>query len=386
MRRRVQELFGRVPHSELNPDEVVALGAAVQADILAGGTTHMLLLDVTPLSLGIETLGGAVSVLIPRNTTIPTSANEGFTTSVDGQSVVDMHVVQGERDLAKDNRSLARFDLRGIPPMPAGLPRIEVTFLIDANGILSVTAKETRSGTQASVEVRPTYGLSEAEVDRMIDESLEHAEADVRARGLIDARNEADTVLRATEKALVQGAEFLGTEEAARIREAVAALAHARHGEDAGAIRGGDGSRQPRDPAAGRAADGLGAAGDAPGAAGGRRAGGGGALTMARYRVTFKPANVTVEVDDKDFPYGDHGKPGSLLDIALHHGIRMDHNCGGNCACTTCHVVVREGEENLSPMESDEEDRLDTATGLTLHSRLGCQAIVQGDVVVDIVE
>jgi Fe-S protein assembly chaperone HscA len=237
VRRRVQELFGRVPHSELNPDEVVALGAAVQADILAGGTTHMLLLDVTPLSLGIETLGGAVSVLIPRNTTIPTSANEGFTTSVDGQSVVDMHVVQGERDLAKDNRSLARFDLRGIPPMPAGLPRIEVTFLIDANGILSVTAKEVRSGTQASVEVRPTYGLSDTEVERMIDESLEHAEADVRARGLIDARNEADTVLRATEKALVQGAEFLGSEEATRIREAVAALAGARQEEDAGAIR-----------------------------------------------------------------------------------------------------------------------------------------------------
>jgi Fe-S protein assembly chaperone HscA len=237
VRRRVRELFGRMPHSELNPDEVVALGAAVQADILAGGTTHMLLLDVTPLSLGIETLGGAVSVLIPRNTTVPTSAKESFTTSVDGQSVVDMHVVQGERDLAKDNRSLARFDLRGIPPMPAGLPRIEVTFLIDANGILSVTAKEVRSGTQASVEVRPTYGLSEAEVEQMVDESLEHAEADVRARGLIDARNEADTVLRATEKALVQGEALLGAEEVARIREAVGALAAARDGEDAGAIR-----------------------------------------------------------------------------------------------------------------------------------------------------
>ena len=237
VRRRVEALFGQAPHSELNPDEVVALGAAVQADILAGGTTHMLLLDVTPLSLGIETLGGAVSVLIPRNTTIPTSANEGFTTSVDGQSVVDMHVVQGERDLAKDNRSLARFDLRGIPPMPAGLPRIEVTFLIDANGILNVTAKETRSGTQASVEVRPTYGLSDAEVERMIEESLEHAEDDVRARGLIDARNEADTVLRATEKALVQGAGFLGAEEAERIREAAAALSRRAAGEDAGAIR-----------------------------------------------------------------------------------------------------------------------------------------------------
>jgi molecular chaperone DnaK len=237
VRRSVEELFGRRPHSELNPDDVVALGAAVQADILAGGTTHMLLLDVTPLSLGIETLGGAVSVLIPRNTTIPTSATEGFTTSVDGQSVVDMHVVQGERDLAKDNRSLARFDLGGIPPMPAGLPRIEVTFLIDANGILSVTAKETRSSTQASVEVRPTYGLSEADVERMIDDSLEHAEADVHARGLIDARNEADTVLRASEKAIEQGAAFLDVAELARIREAIAALAGARQTDDAGAIR-----------------------------------------------------------------------------------------------------------------------------------------------------
>jgi Fe-S protein assembly chaperone HscA len=233
VRRRVEALFGQRPHAELNPDEVVALGAAVQADILAGGITHVLLLDVTPLSLGIETLGGAVSVLIPRNTTIPTAAREAFTTSVDGQAVVDMHVVQGERDLAKDNRSLARFDLRGIPPMPAGLPRIEVSFLIDANGILNVAARETRSGTQASVEVRPTYGLTEAEVDRMIEESLEFAEQDVRARGLIDARNEADTVLRATEKALVQGTGLLGPGEEERIRAAAAELAAARGGDDA---------------------------------------------------------------------------------------------------------------------------------------------------------
>jgi Fe-S protein assembly chaperone HscA len=237
VRRRVEALFGRHPHAELNPDEVVALGAAVQADILAGGITHLLLLDVTPLSLGIETLGGAVSVLIPRNTTIPTAAREAFTTSVDGQAVVDMHVVQGERDLAKDNRSLARFDLRGIPPMPAGLPRIEVSFLIDANGILGVTARETRSGTQASVEVRPTYGLTEAEVDRMIEESLEFAEQDVRARGLIDARNEADTVLRATEKALVRGAELLLPGEEERIRAAVADLRGCRDRDDLDCIR-----------------------------------------------------------------------------------------------------------------------------------------------------
>jgi len=237
VRRRVEEVFARRPHIELNPDEVVALGAAVQADILAGGITHMLLLDVTPLSLGIETLGGAVGVLIPRNTTIPTSAKESFTTSVDGQSVVDMHVVQGERDLAKDNRSLARFELRGIPPMPAGLPRIEVSFLIDANGILNVTAKEMRSGTQAAIEVRPTYGLTDAEVERMIDESLEFAEQDVRARMLIDARNEADTVLRATEKALGQGASLLAAEEVDRIRAAAADLRACRDRNDLDCIR-----------------------------------------------------------------------------------------------------------------------------------------------------
>jgi Fe-S protein assembly chaperone HscA len=238
VRRSVEELFGRRPHSELNPDEVVALGAAVQADILAGGITHLLLLDVTPLSLGIETLGGAVGVLIPRNTTVPTSAREEFTTSVDGQAVVDLHVVQGERELAKDNRSLARFDLRGVPPMPAGLPRIEVTFVIDANGILNVTARELRSGTRASVEVRPTYGLTETEVERMIEESFQFAEQDVRARMLIEARNEADTVLRATEKALAQAPGRISAEEIEGIRQALAALRAARAGEDVDRLRG----------------------------------------------------------------------------------------------------------------------------------------------------
>src|SRR6266545_4664230 len=172
VRERVTLLFGKTPHSQLNPDEVVALGAAIQAQILAGGITDMLLLDVTPLSLGIETLGGIVSVLIPRNTTIPTMAKEQFTTSADGQTVVDLHVLQGERELARDNRSLARFELR-VDPMPAGMPKIEVTFLIDANGILQVHAKELRTGKEASIEVRPTYGLTEAEVERMVDESFE---------------------------------------------------------------------------------------------------------------------------------------------------------------------------------------------------------------------
>src|SRR5499426_3195449 len=237
VRRRVGELFGKTPHSQLNPDEVVALGAAVQAHILAGGITDMLLLDVTPLSLGIETLGGIVSVLIPRNTTIPTNAREMFTTSVDGQRVVDMHVVQGERELAKDCRSLARFELSGIDPMPAGMPKIEVVFLIDANGILQVTATEQRTGKASAIEVKPTYGLSETDVERMVEESFTFAEADVEARLLIEARNEADTVITHVERALGQGASLVGAEERVAIETALEALRRAGGGNDRDLIR-----------------------------------------------------------------------------------------------------------------------------------------------------
>jgi chaperone protein DnaK len=237
VRRRVQELFGKTPHSQLNPDEVVALGAAVQAQILAGGITDMLLLDVTPLSLGIETLGGIVSVLIPRNTTIPTVAKEFFTTSVDGQTTVDMHVLQGERELARDNRSLARFDLAGVDPMPAGMPKIEVTFLIDANGILQVRAKELRTGKGASIEVTPTYGLTEGEVARMVEESFIHAEADVTARLLIEVKTEAETVMNHVRRALLQGGHLVSPEELARISEAIQALRAVECGTDRDAIR-----------------------------------------------------------------------------------------------------------------------------------------------------
>jgi molecular chaperone DnaK len=237
VRRRVGGLFGKTPHSQLNPDEVVALGAAVQAHILAGGITDMLLLDVTPLSLGIETLGGIVSVLIPRNTTIPTNAREMFTTSVDGQRTVDMHVVQGERELAKDCRSLARFELSGIDPMPAGMPKIEVVFLIDANGILQVTATEQRTGKASAIEVKPTYGLSETDVERMVEESFTFAEADVEARLLIEARNEADTVITHVERALAQGAALVGADERAAIETALEALRRARGRSDRDLIR-----------------------------------------------------------------------------------------------------------------------------------------------------
>jgi len=202
VRREVERTFGRAPHTDLNPDEVVAIGAAVQADILVSGRREMLLLDVTPLSLGIETMGGVVSKIILRNSTIPASGSEMFTTFVDSQTAVDIHILQGEREMAADNRSLGRFKLRGIPPMPAGLPRIQVRFQIDANGILSVAAHELRTGIAQTIEVKPSYGLTDEEVERMLIESFEHAQEDVDARMLIEVRNEAETIAAATEKTL----------------------------------------------------------------------------------------------------------------------------------------------------------------------------------------
>jgi Fe-S protein assembly chaperone HscA len=236
VRRRVEELFGKTPHSHLNPDEVVALGAAVQADILSGGTQGMLLLDVTPLSLGIETMGGVMSTLIRRNTTIPAGAKEMFTTYVDGQTGVDIHILQGERELAQDNRSLARFRLK-MPPLPAGVPRIEVSFLIDANGILNVTARDMRTGQSQSIEVKPSYGLSDEEVEQMIGDSFKFAAEDISARKLIEARLDAGALLAATEKSIGQGGHLVPADEIAAIRAALSALAAARDGNDPKAIR-----------------------------------------------------------------------------------------------------------------------------------------------------
>jgi molecular chaperone DnaK len=243
VRHAVEELFAKTPHSELNPDEVVALGAAVQADILVSGRREMLLLDVTPLSLGIETMGGVVSKIILRNSTIPASGREMFTTGVDNQTAVDVHVLQGERELAADCRSLARFKLRGIPPMAAGLPRIEVRFQIDANGILSVSAHELRTGIEQAIEVKPSYGLTDEEVERMLIESFEHAEADFEARLLIDARNEAESVVVATEKSLRRpdfahiAVEELQPGETEKIQSALADLKRAMTGTDRAVIQ-----------------------------------------------------------------------------------------------------------------------------------------------------
>jgi len=237
IRRTIQEFFDRKPHTELNPDEVVALGAAVQANILDRGVTNMLLLDVTPLSLGIETYGGAVAKIIPRNSTIPASAQELYTTGVDNQTGIDIHVLQGERELAKDCRSLARFTLK-TPPAPAGLPRIEVKFLIDANGILQVAAKDLRTGEQRTIEVQPSYGISDNEIERMLEESIEYAEQDFAERQLIEARTESESILAATAKALANDQSAnLPREERAAIETAIAALREAAAGTDYKIIR-----------------------------------------------------------------------------------------------------------------------------------------------------
>src|ERR1700736_6751162 len=243
VRALVEELFQRKPHTDLNPDEVVALGAAVQANILGGGseaTENMLLLDVTPLSLGIEVAGGVTDKIILRNSTIPASATQYYTTQVDGQANVAIHVLQGEREMAKDCRSLARFDLKGVPPMTAGMPRIEVKFLIDANGILHVSAREQRSGQEAEIDVQPTYGLTDDQVESMLLESFDYAEEDFRQRQVIEARREADTILAALAKGKRNHAwQEITNDERRNVETLEKDLVAVKDGDDYHAIRAG---------------------------------------------------------------------------------------------------------------------------------------------------
>jgi molecular chaperone HscA len=238
IRRTVGEFFGRAPLVNLNPDEVVALGAAIQANQLAGNNPagDLLLLDVIPLSLGLETMGGLVERIVPRNQTIPTAMAQDFTTYKDGQSAMALHVVQGERDLVADCRSLARFELRGIPPMAAGAARIRVTFTIDADGLLHVSAREQTSGVEASIDVKPSYGLGDDQIARMLQDSFSTAEQDMKARALVEARVEAERMLMATRSALATDGDLLGDRERAAIDALMAAAEHVRTLDEAAAI------------------------------------------------------------------------------------------------------------------------------------------------------
>ena len=228
----VATFFDKALNNELNPDEVVAIGAAVQADILAGNNKDILLLDVTPLSLGIETVGGLMDTIIARNTKVPIKAGRQYTTSVDGQKNLKVSVFQGERDLVADNRKLGQFVLRGIPPMPAGIPKIEIHFLLNADGILKVRAKELRSGVEQTVEMNSPYGISEAEMGRMLLESIQNAKEDVKIRAIIEARTEAENVILASHKFIKQNAAILTKEETEKTIKLVQALEESAKGED----------------------------------------------------------------------------------------------------------------------------------------------------------
>jgi molecular chaperone DnaK len=236
VQRKVEEFFGKAPRKDVNPDEAVAVGAGIQAGVLGGDVKDVLLLDVTPLSLGIETMGGVMTKLIEKNTTIPTKASQVFSTAEDNQTAVTVHVLQGEREMAKDNKSLGRFDLQEIPPAPRGTPQIEVTFDIDANGILNVSAKDKATGKEQSIEIKASSGLSEDEIEKMVKDAEEHAEEDRKQRELVEARNQADNLIHTTEKSLSDYGDQISAEDKKKVEDAIEALREATKGDDKEAI------------------------------------------------------------------------------------------------------------------------------------------------------
>ena len=241
VREQVREFFQKQPLTSIDPDKVVALGAAIQADILAGNKpdSELLLLDVIPLSLGIETMGGLVEKIIPRNTTIPVARAQEFTTFKDGQTAMSVHIVQGERELVNDCRSLARFTLRGIPPMAAGAAHIRVTYQVDADGLLSVTAMEKTTGVQSSIQVKPSYGLTDDEIANMLKASMENAKEDIQARLLAEQRVEAERVLESVRSALAQDYDLLDDDELSAVKNAIISLEQLKQQDDSLAIKQG---------------------------------------------------------------------------------------------------------------------------------------------------